>query len=228
MIWVNIGRGATLRLVRRRMYPVFAGRRSFECDETYLRSQKLAERCAESATSIINWIVQLHSRKLLARFSFTDFHTCSSAVIVLLLNVLLRDSYHQLLPITRGIEALRFMADGSTLAMSALLLVERLQEGVHKTTGVIGRNDISDQQPLSLAPLGENLSQSNALNLASNVPYVAAANDTTCDSTAPEIAPLGLDLFADLEPSLIEYSEQYLALFGFAGFGTTFNPNFPM
>ncbi|KAJ6162170.1 C6 transcription factor [Penicillium canescens] len=228
MIWVNIGRGATLRLVRRRLYPVVADSRSSECDEMYLRSQKLAERCTESATIVIDWIEQLHSRNLLARFSFTDFHTCSSAVIVLLLNALLRTPCHQLLPISRGIEALRFMANGSTLAMNALRLVERLQEWVYKTTGVIGRDSILDQQLSSLQPPGQNFSQSDTLNLARDMPYVTAANDTACDDAAPDIAPLDLTLFADLEPSLLEYSEQYLTLFGFDGFGSTFDPNFPM
>lgn len=226
MIWVNIGRGATLRLVRRQLYPVVAVSRSAECVEMDLRSQKLAERCTESAAIVIDWIGQLHSRNLLARFSFTDFHTCSSAVFVLLLNALLRTPDYQLLPITRGIEALRFMADGGTLAMNALRLVERLQECVYKTIGMVGRDGIFDQQLSSLAAPRQDSSQSDTLNLASDVPYVAAASDTACDNTAPDIAPLDQTLFADLEPSLLEYSEQYLTLFGFDGFGSTFGPNF--
>jgi hypothetical protein len=223
MIWVNIGRGVILRLVRKQLHPVAADSRSPECDEMDLRSQKLAERCAESATIIIDWISQLYSRNLLAKFSFTDFHTCSSAIIVLLLNAILRSPYHQLLPITRGIEALRFMADGSTLAMNALRLVERLQGAVYKTTSVGSIDSILDQQQSSLAPLGQNLSQSVAPNPAGGMPYLAAASNT-----APDIAPLDLNLFADLEPSLLGYSDQYLTLFGFDGFGSTLDSNFAM
>ncbi|KAJ5261605.1 C6 transcription factor [Penicillium chrysogenum] len=174
MIWVNIGRGATLRLVRRRLYPVVADSRSSECDEMFLRSQKLAEQCAESATIIIDYI---------------DFHTCSSAVIVLLLNALLRTPCHQLLPVTRGIEALRFMANGSLLAMNGLRLVERLQEAVYKTIGVTGRGGLLDQQPPSLQPTGQNFSQRGTLNIAGDLPYITAANDTACD-VPPLILPL--------------------------------------
>ncbi|CAG8022344.1 unnamed protein product [Penicillium nalgiovense] len=228
MIWVNIGRGATLRLVRRRLYPIMADSRSSECDKIYLRSQKLAERCKESAIIVVNWIGQLHSRNLLATFSFTDIHTCSSAVIVLLLHVLLRPSYHQLLPISCGIEALGFMANGSTLAMNALRLVERLQEGVYKATGMAGRDGILDQQLSSLATPDQNSSPSDTLNLARDFPHVAAANDTSYYNTAPDIAPFDLNLLADLDPSLLEYSEQYLTLFGFDGFDSTFDPNFSM
>ncbi|CAI7631108.1 unnamed protein product [Penicillium pancosmium] len=202
MIWVNIGRGATLRLVRRRLYPIAADYKDLNCDDLFLRSQKLAERCTESAANIINWIVQLHSRKLLAKFSFTDFHTCSSAVIVLLLNAVIRSPYHQTLPITQGIEALRFMASGSELAMNALLLVERLQEGVSTPSQISSR--------------------SSNLNLAETT------NNSTSDNTAPDFTPLSLGLFADLEPSLLEYSEQYLTLFGFAGFESTFDRGFPV
>ncbi|KAH8689919.1 C6 transcription factor [Talaromyces proteolyticus] len=228
MIWVNMGRGVILRLVRKRLHPEAAGSRSPEGNEMYLRSQKLAERCTESATIVIDWISQLHSRDLLARFSFTDIHTCSSAIIMLLLIALLRSPYHQLLHITRGIEALRFMADGSTLAMNALQLVERLQGAVYKSTSVVNTDSILHQQPPSLEPLGQNLSQSITLNPAGGVPYVAVANDTACEITAPDIAPLDLTLFADLEPSLLDYSDQYLALFGFDGFGSTLDPNFAM
>ena len=194
----------------------------------FLRSQKLAEQCAESATIIIDYIGQLHSRNLLARFSFTDFHTCSSAVIVLLLNALLRTPCHQLLPVTRGIEALRFMANGSLLAMNGLRLVERLQEAVYKTIGVTGRGGLLDQQPPSLQPTGQNFSQRGTLNIAGDLPYITAANDTACDVPPPDITPLGLTAFADLEPSLLEYSDQYITLFGFDGFGSTFDPNYSM
>lgn len=228
MIWVNIGRGATLRLVRRRLYPVVADSGSSECDEMYLRTQKLAEQCAESATIIIDYIAQLHSRDLLARFSFTDFHTCSSAVIVLLLNALLHTPCHQLLPVTRGIEALRFMANGSMLAMNGLRLVERLQEGVYRTLGVTGRDSVPDQQLLYLQAPGQSLLQRDTLNIAGDVPYITAANGTASDVAAPDIPPLGLTPFADLEPSLLEYSDQYLTLFGFDGFGSTFDPNYSM
>lgn len=120
------------------------------------------------------------------------------------------------------------MANGSTLAMNALRLVERLQEGVYKATGMAGRDGILDQQLSSLATPDQNSSPSDTLNLARDFPHVAAANDTSYYNTAPDIAPFDLNLLADLDPSLLEYSEQYLTLFGFDGFDSTFDPNFSM
>ncbi|KAM0554906.1 hypothetical protein ACHAPJ_006642 [Fusarium lateritium] len=225
MIWVNIGRGATLRLVRRRVQPEAAGSRTPEFEETYLRSQKLAEQSRQAATVVIDWIGQLHGRNLLARFSFTDFHTCSAAVIVLLLHCVLR-SDHPSSSISQGIDALRFMAGGSKLAMNALRLIERLQNAIQKSIGVSVSGDIFGRQPSPQVPLGQALPQSRALDLAGDVPYVAPTDNIAYNTSDSTVAPIDLSLFPDLDPWLQEYSDQYLALFGFDGFGSSFDPTF--
>jgi hypothetical protein len=76
--------------------------------------------------------------------------------------------------------------------------------------------------------LGQNLSQSGTPTPAGGMPYLAVASNTARENTAPDIAPIDLPLFADREPSLLGYSDQYLTLFGFDGFGSSLDPNFAM
>ncbi|KAF5240314.1 hypothetical protein FANTH_9574 [Fusarium anthophilum] len=215
MIWVNIGRGATLRLVRQSLQPASVSMASGD-QEAYLTSQRLVEQCREAATMIINWIGQMHHRGLLAKYSFTDFHTCSSATIVLLLYSVLHPT-HNSLPITQGITALQYMAEGSRLAMNALQLIERLQEAIHKSSTVKVSAPTMSQPSLSGIVVGQNLSQNQPISSAGNIPF-----DSTSDYES-SILPVNQTLFPDLEPWLLEYSDQDLLLFGFDGFGSVFD-----
>lgn len=223
MIWVTIGRGALLRLVRGRLRPLAADTTGLGDDGLQLRSEELAQRCTKAATTVTEWIVQLQSRNLLARFSFTDLHTCSSAVIVLLLNAFLRPADHQLSAITRGIDALHFMADGSTLAMNALRLVERLQQGIYQATGLANTETIPSQVPSLVPPLGPHFSHDSTLGVDRDTLSGVPLNDGIGNNAASDVTPLDLSLFTDLEPFFLEHSDQDLNLFGFDGFGSTFD-----
>ncbi|KAF5573949.1 C6 transcription factor [Fusarium pseudoanthophilum] len=215
MIWVNVSRGATLRLVRQTLHPSSVTM-ALGDQEAYLRSQRLVEKCREAATIIINWITQLHHRGLLAKYSFTDFHTCSSATIVLLLHSLLYPTSDSL-PITQGINALKFMAEGSRLAMNALRLIERLQEAIQKSSSVEISGSTMNQPSLSGMVVDLDLSQIQPLGTAGNLPLASTSNFES------SISPTNQTLFPDLEPWLLEYSDQDLMLFGFDGFGSVFN-----
>ncbi|KAF5615114.1 C6 transcription factor [Fusarium sp. NRRL 52700] len=215
MIWINIGRGATLRLVRQSLQPTSASM-ALEDQEAYLRSQRLVEQCREAATMIINWIGQLHHRGLLAKYSFTDFHTCSSATIVLLLHSLLYPT-HDSLPISQGINALQFMAEGGRLAMNALRLIERLQEAIRKSSSDNVFSYTIAQASLSEMVVGQDLSQNQPIGGTGNLPYESTSNYES------SILLSNQTLFPDLEPWLLQYSDQDLMLFGFDGFGSVFD-----
>ncbi|KAM3484169.1 hypothetical protein MY8738_002437 [Beauveria namnaoensis] len=220
--WVAIGRGALLRLVRRQIRPSTADNMSLGDDGTHLRSQELAHRCTEAASTITDWIVQLQSRNLLAKFSFMDLHACSSAVIILLLNVLLHPDNHQLLAISHGIDALRFMAGGSMLATKALRLAERLQQGVYQATGLAYEEIIPSQPPLFTPTISQHFSHESTLGAERNAFSLAALDDGVDDHVAQSATPLDLDIFTDLETFFLDCSEQNRHLFGFDGFESAF------
>ncbi|KAJ4249042.1 hypothetical protein NW762_012373 [Fusarium torreyae] len=226
MIWVNIGCGATLRLVRWRLQPTPGGSTTLQYEETYLRSQELAERSRKAATAVIDWISQLYGRNLLARFSFTDFHTCSAAVIILLLHCVL-SLEHQSLFISPGIDALCFMAEGSKLAKNVLRLIERLQEAAQKCISLGFQDDTLDQQISPQVPPNQSLLQSQTLDVAEDVRYGSAIDDIVYDNYHSTIATIDLSFFPDLGPRLLEYSDKYLVRLGFDGFNSSFDPNLP-
>ncbi|KAM3524045.1 hypothetical protein NHJ13051_004758 [Beauveria bassiana] len=220
--WVAIGRGALLRLVRRQIRSSTADTMSLGDDGTHLRSQELAHRCTEAASTITDWIVQLQSRNLLAKFSFMDLHACSSAVIILLLNVLLHPDNHQLLAVSHGIDALRFMAGGSMLATKALRLAERLQQGVYQATGLAYEEIIPSRPPSFTPTISQHFSHESTLGAEGNALAVAALDDGMDDHVTESATPLDLDIFTDLETFFLDCSEQNRHLFGFDGFESTF------
>lgn len=222
MIWVNIGRAASLRLVRTRLHRCPAAgleSENFVHTTTNSRSQELSEQCTQAAATIIEWIDLLRRCNRLAKFSFTDFHSCSSAVIVLLLNAVLhpRDPWSS--PVARGIDCLRFMAGGSKLARDALYLVERLQAGIQN---LITRGHTALEQQLAstppLSPLPQGLGGNQPKEVPTFLPADNPATHTVMRNAGSDFAMLDTTIFSDLEPSLLGYSGQTLALFGFDGF----------
>jgi hypothetical protein len=115
-------------------------------------------------------------------------------------------------PIARGIDALHFMAQGSQLASDAYRLVERLKFGVNKYIETFTERT-TEQQAASAPPHGLVLSDGGLTTLTEAMPESAVHEDTPSINAMPHLAP-----FADLEPSLLAYSEEELALFGFNGF----------
>ncbi|SCV27565.1 uncharacterized protein FFB14_01613 [Fusarium fujikuroi] len=219
MIWVSLGRSATLRTVRQSLQPTSVLMSPGD-QEAHLRSQNLVEHCREAATTIIDWISQLHHRGLLAKYSFTDFHTCSSATIMLLLYSIL-DPNHDSLPITQGINALHFMAEGSRLAMNALRLIRRLQETIQKSIGVNISGSAISQPSLSQMASSQDLSETQTIDGCRNISYDSTGNYES------HVLPNSPSLFPDLEPWLLEYSDPYSMMFGFDGSCSAFNTDTP-
>ncbi|KAK5557122.1 hypothetical protein LTR46_004933 [Exophiala xenobiotica] len=205
MIWIYIGRGALLRLVRKRLHQNGGGKSSDLIMDSATR--KLAERCTNAAYTIIEWIDLLSIHNRLAKFSYTDFHSCSSAVIVLLLSEIFHAQNLYSSSIDRGVDALHFMASGGQLAKDALHLVERLRASIRKSNGHNAEGQ--DGSTSEVRP-------SNAAEVPSD-----PAQDTTAEYTASDFAKFDPALFSDLEPSLLQYSSQDLSLFGFDGFYPT-------
>ncbi|OQV01250.1 Fungal specific transcription factor domain-containing protein [Cladophialophora immunda] len=211
MIWIYIGRGASLRLARQRSSQTDGVRGSDQ--PLNLVSQKLSERCTDAAYTIIEWIDLLKNRNRLAKFSHTDFHSCSSAIIALLLDEVLDPRRRYRSTIERGIDALRFMASGSQLAKDALQLVERLQAGVRK----------SDEHNESRSQRQDGSTSQDYFNHAADGLSISV-NDTM-EYTPSDFATLDPVIFGELEPSLLQYSDPDLSLFGFHGFYSTFETN---
>ena len=204
MIWIYIGRAALLRLVRQRLHEIDGGRKSDRATNPV--TPKLAERCTNAAYTIIEWIELLSSHNRLAKFSYTDFHSCSSAIIVLLLNEVFHARDTSSSSIDHGMDALRFMASGGQLAKDALHLVERLRASIRKSNG---HNEHK--------PLGQDGSTSKVhRNNAAEVPS-SSTQDAT-EYNASDFANVDPALFSDLESSFLQYSSQDLSLFGFDGF----------
>lgn len=214
MIWIYIGRAALLRLVRQRLHHRPEGSRQKPHLTPNAATQELAERCTRAAHAVIEWIDLLSHHNRLAKFSYTDFHSCSSAIIVLLLNEVLRASrdLHSS-SIEHGINALRFMASGGQLAKDALHLVERLRTSVGKSNGYDNTRDPSAQDDSTLMAPHQ--------NAAEHVLPSFSTPDAVTGYDASDFAKFDPALFSDLEPSLLQYSSQDLSLFGFDGFYPT-------
>ncbi|RMZ84139.1 hypothetical protein DV738_g535, partial [Chaetothyriales sp. CBS 135597] len=239
LTWINLGKRCTLRLVRNRLHHSTADspKGKLHTTTTNLQSQELSERCTQAAVTIIEWIDLMRSRKRLSKFSFTDIHSCSSAVIILLLKAVLQPEEQWLAPIARGIEALRFIASDNKLARDALYLVERLQVGVHKSiqkfagdsSPTQGKHSGSTARSQPTPPPQSGLLPGQVSSQVDNVPtpflpaHGDTGGDTTGSSTADYTAASGFEmldsgLLSDLESSLVGHSDQALALFGFDSF----------
>ena len=190
---------------------------------TYAHTKELAERATTAAYTVINLINLLHSHKSLAKFSFSDLHSCSSAIIILLLDETIHpeksSSESWSSTISTSLEALRFIAQGNRLASDALTLVERFQAAVRKytmhTSEQTRLNSLGQEREQNDLPQQEERGHRDEHNLALNSTtlYIDEANAleyTTSD-------------FAMFESSLIEYPLQDLMLLGFDGFCPAFD-----
>lgn len=155
MVWIYIGRAALIDKVRSLLSnkgPIKDG------PEIGGGSQELSDTCAEHAARIIDLIDLLKSRGQLGLFSYTDFHTCSSATIIVLLDSILKPRLSSFPKVRTAMGALEYMATGSYLARNSLKYVERFQGVVNKALASISclgyENSRSQKAPGSLR-LGE-------------------------------------------------------------------------
>lgn len=107
---LRMGRASLLQLVRDRL------RRSFRNDNAEVELPQtavdLAQSCVEAAKETIQHIMVLKKHKNLCRFSFSDYHGCSSALVILLLNSILERDQTDSPTLDNAIDLLRFMSTG--------------------------------------------------------------------------------------------------------------------
>lgn len=84
---------------------------------------------------MVDLIELLHSHHQLAMFSFMDFHCCSSAVIVLLLDSILHPTGESFRRIKIAMLCLQHIAEGCAVAKKGMRLIEEFQGLVERVTG---------------------------------------------------------------------------------------------
>ena len=134
MIWIYIGRAALIDKVRRLLSKKEPTKDDLDIGGN---SQELSDACAEHAARIIDLIDLLRSRGQLSLFSYTDFHTCSSATIIVLLDSILNPRLSSFPKVRTAMGALQYMATGSDLARNSLKYVHNFQGVVNKALASI-------------------------------------------------------------------------------------------
>ncbi|KAE8140838.1 hypothetical protein BDV38DRAFT_10499 [Aspergillus pseudotamarii] len=153
MVWTYISRAALIRKVRS-----FVSNKRSRRDDTIASAeiQELSKCCVQHAEEIIDLIELLRNRRQLARFSHTDFHCCSSATIIILLESILHPRLRSYSRVSTAMEALHFMARGSALARNALKHVDSFQVVVNKALAAMSHQgepgfDYRDLNPTKMS-----------------------------------------------------------------------------
>lgn len=134
MVWIYIGRAALIGKVRSLLGREEPAKRGHDLDGD---SQELSDACAEHAARIIDLIDLLQRSGQLGLFSFTDFHTCSAATIIVLLDSVLNPRLSSFPKVRTAMGALQYMAAGSDLARNSLKYVENFQGVVNQALASI-------------------------------------------------------------------------------------------
>ncbi|OAG40115.1 hypothetical protein AYO21_05593 [Fonsecaea monophora] len=135
MVWVDLGRRTLLDLVKNHLKGQHGGvPHGRETGEQTPVQRELSTRCVGAALKVLEAIATLHRRSLLARFSYTDLHSCISATVILLLGSIQHEESEELPSfqhaIDQGMEALDFLAGGDKNAGHGYKLVRLLQNTV--------------------------------------------------------------------------------------------------
>ncbi|CAO2651722.1 Nn.00g000050.m01.CDS01 [Neocucurbitaria sp. VM-36] len=228
MIWIYFGRTALLSLVRRRVRMPRADNLSEPT--IYPHTKELAEKATTAAKTVIKLINLLYNHRSLAKFSFSDLHSCSSAIIILLLDeashpaTSCSESCSSL--ISTSFEALRFIAQGNSLASDALTLVERFQAAVQKytmhTSEQTRLSSLGQEREQNDLPQHEERDHRHEHNPVPNPTTLYIDEANALEYTTSDFAPFETSFFAEIESSLLEYPPQDLMLLGFDGFRPTF------
>jgi hypothetical protein len=108
--WIRMGRASLLQLSRDRPQAPTAS--PLPNDEQSKMRLELSCLCVDAAKATIQLIVVLKNQNLLCRFSFTDHHAPTAALIILILDSIMQNSVDTASIIDNGIGMLRFMAHG--------------------------------------------------------------------------------------------------------------------
>lgn len=136
-----MGRASLLSLLREKVQ-VHSQTSTTETHRNKLR-QDLTNLSVDAAKATIQLVLVLKQHNLLCRFSYTDHQPTASALIILLLDSVLKRRLDTAGIIEDGIDTLRFMAsDGCRGAKSDLVTVEQLRNIVTSLRQRIYQTDI--------------------------------------------------------------------------------------
>ncbi|KAL4888016.1 fungal-specific transcription factor domain-containing protein [Aspergillus ambiguus] len=240
MIWTYISRASLISKVRS-----FLSKRKHDIDDISVcpEIEELSQRCVEHAEQIIDLVDLLRNRRQLGRFSHTDFHSCSSATIIILLESILQPRLMSYSRVSKAMDALHFMACGSDFARSTLKHVDNFQAAVNRALATMSHqggtyvddNGVFDlPKEYSLASRFEQLHARDE-GLQCSVKARPPCDTTLCDRNPQEPATYQPDyqvtdgVFLDDVGNLLEdCSTVDLHMLGFDGLfseGGTFNYN---
>ncbi|KAI5461586.1 fungal-specific transcription factor domain-containing protein [Mariannaea sp. PMI_226] len=144
LCWTYLGRVDLIRIIQDYLNNRRAGLH-MENDEPNGPSVTLATLCVDSAYKIINLINLLLQEHQLAKFSHTDFHSCSSATTIILLDSIIHPSSEGGLKVATGMQALRFMAAENSKALKSLKYIEGLVQEINEVLAYLyGRTTPSE------------------------------------------------------------------------------------
>jgi hypothetical protein len=123
--WILMGRASLLQVSRERIQAL-SNSASPIPDQPQSRVD-LATLCVDAAKATIELILVLKKHNLLCRFSFTDHHASTAALIILILHSILQHGDETSRIIGDGVDMLRYMARGGCRgASSDLQTIEQL------------------------------------------------------------------------------------------------------
>lgn len=122
LIWLELGRTPLLDLVKQATNK--RASTAFDSREAEQRI-RLARLCASSAEEVLRLVHRLQEAGMLASFSYTDYHACSSAVVLLLVDSILHPRLGIADVVGGGIETLDILAAGNEYAQQGVTLVKR-------------------------------------------------------------------------------------------------------
>ncbi|RDW68537.1 hypothetical protein BP5796_09194 [Coleophoma crateriformis] len=130
--WIMMCRIPLLMLVRERLRESFnpsttiPSARPLHLDKTLI--SQMATTCSKAARKMIRLFEILRDNDYLARFSFTDFHGCSIATIIILLHGILERDVAYDATLTFAVESLWWMASESETARLGAKFVEGFKQ----------------------------------------------------------------------------------------------------
>lgn len=189
----------------------------------------LAQLCIESASAVIDLILELEHHGQIAFFSHMDLHSCSSAVTLLILAKTLHPDSAPLGKIDSALEILNSISERSQCAKRGTRLIRQLYEVLHlsQSNAPILSQDNSNptldltapecQATVSLFNGAEPRGQ-NALipSLSAQQGNGVSGDEYQCPGYNNNVSAFGLG--AEFESWLNDFSAPDIYFFGFDGF----------
>lgn len=146
-----MGRASLLQILRERIQAV-SNSASPIPDQVQSRID-LATLCVDAAKATIELILVLKKHNLLCRFSFTDHHASTAALIILILHSILQHGDETSRIIDDGVDMLRYMARGGCRgASSDLQTIEQLRRLASDLRQKIYQDESNSSTRVSMQP----------------------------------------------------------------------------